>query len=167
MYVFVQSGTTWNQQAELTASDGAAYDLFGVSVAISGSTAIVGAGGKTVASNADQGAAYIFTQSGGVWSQQAELIASDGSAYDWFGLSVAVDGGTAVAGAYNKTVGPNSGQGAAYVFTQSGTSWSQQAELTAADGDSYDQFSGSVAVSGTTALVGSPLHTVGPKYLHG
>ncbi len=167
VYVFSQSGGTWTQQAELTALDGAAYDLFGVSVALSGNTVVVGAGGKTIGANPDQGAAYVFVQNGGTWTQQAELIASDGAAYDWFGLSVSVDGSVALVGAYNKTIGLNSGQGAAYVFDQNGESWTQQAELTASDGQSFDQFGASVAVSGTTGMVGSPLHSVGEQLLMG
>jgi len=139
-YVFVLSGTTWRQQAELTASDGAAYDNFGQSVAVSGGTAVIGAPNQ----NNYQGDAYVFVQSGTTWSQQAELTASDGSAYDNFGQSVAVSGGTAVIGAPNQ----NSQQGDAYVFVQSGTTWTEQAELTASDGQSGDNFGQSVAASG-------------------
>ena len=102
----------WVQQAEFTASDGAAGDLFGVSVAVSGSTAVIGAPDH----DQSQGAAYVFVQSGSTWSQQAEFTASDGAAGDEFGISVAVSGSTAVVGAFNHTVGSNSNQGAAYVF---------------------------------------------------
>jgi hypothetical protein len=147
-YVFVASGTTWTEQAELTASDGASGDHFGSSVALSGTTAVVGAYGK----NSFTGAAYVFVQSGTTWSQQAELTASDGAAGDDFGWSAALSGTTAVVGAYGK----NSFTGAAYVFVQSGTTWSQQAELTASDAATKDEFGFSVAVSGSTALVGAP-----------
>jgi FG-GAP repeat/Abnormal spindle-like microcephaly-assoc'd, ASPM-SPD-2-Hydin len=166
-YVFVQSGTTWSQQAELTASDGAAKDQFGNSVAVDGSTAVVGAPNHTVGSNANQGAAYVFVQSGTTWSQQAELTASDGAAKDQFGNSVAVDGSTAVVGAPNHTVASNANQGAAYVFVQSGTTLSQQAELTASDGAAKDQFGNSVAVYGRTAMVGSPGSNTGRAYVFG
>ena len=94
-YVFVRSGGAWTQQQELTASDGAAGDNFGYSVAVSGDTAVIGAYGK----NSNQGAAYVFVRSGGVWSQQQELTASDGAACDDFGHSVSVSGDTAVIGA--------------------------------------------------------------------
>jgi hypothetical protein len=157
-YVFVESGGTWSQEAELIASDGGARDYFGGSVALSGSTAVVGAPGKTVGSNSEQGAAYVFVESGGTWSQQAELTASDGAYLDQFGVSVAVDGGTAVVGAYNHTVGSNHWQGAAYVFVQNGETWRQQAELTASDGAAEDLFGYSVAVSGSTAVVGAYRH---------
>ena len=160
-YVFVQSGTSWSQQAELTASDGEGSDLFGVSVAVSGGTAVVGAYHHRVGSNNNQGAAYVFVQSGTSWSQQAEWTASDGGENSRFGVSVSVSGGTALIGANGQPVGSNSGQGAAYVFVQSGTSWSQQAELTASDGVSSDQFGRSVSVSGGTALIGSASHVFG------
>ena len=160
-YVFVQSGTSWSQQAEWTASDGGENSRFGVSVSVSGGTALIGANGQPVGSNSGQGAAYVFVQSGTSWSQHAELTASDGAGGDSFGVSVSLSGGTAVIGAIKHQVGSNSGQGAAYVFVQSGTSWSQQAELTASDGVSSDQFGRSVSVSGGTALIGSASHVFG------
>lgn len=145
-YIFVHSGTTWTQQAELTASDRAAGDGFGASVAISGSTVVVGA---TYHSQA--GAAYVFVRSGTTWTQQAELSASDGVANDNFGLSVGISGSTAVVGArFN-----NSTTGAAYVFGRSGSVWSQLAKLTASDGAANDYFGISVAISGTTLVVGA------------
>jgi nucleoside-specific outer membrane channel protein Tsx len=154
-YVFVQSGGTWSEQAELTASDGAAFDEFGSSVAVDGTTVVVGARGR----NQSQGAAYVFTQSGTSWSQQAELTATDGEIYDYFGSSTVVSGSSIVVGAPGHTAtASNTAQGAVYVFTQSGTNWSQQAELMASDGVGYDQFGFSVAVSGSTALVGAPCH---------
>ena len=147
----------WTQQAELTASDGAAGDLFGYSVSVSGGTALVGAAvhhGRR--RTPTQGAAYVFVQSGTTWTQQAELTASDGAAGDHFGGSVSVSGSTALVGAPFAQVGGNADEGAAYVFVQSGTTWTQQAELTASDGAGAILFGGSVSVSGGTALVGAP-----------
>ena len=97
-YVFVLSGTTWSQQAELTASDGAPGDEFGTSVAISGDTVVIGAENK----NNGQGAAYVFVRNGTVWNQQQKLTASNGAFTDFFGWSVAVDGDTALVGATGK-----------------------------------------------------------------
>ncbi len=162
-YVFVQSGTTWTQQAELTASDGAVSDAFGVRVSVSGTTAVVGAVGYGGA----QGAAYVFVQSGTTWTQQAKLTASDGAVNDQFGSSVSVSGTTAVVSAPNRQVGSNPSQGAAYVFVQSGTTWSQQAELTASDGAANDLFGNSASVSGTTVVVGAPAHQVGSSPIQG
>ncbi len=173
VYVFTYSGGSWSQKQELTASDGAADNYFGVSVALSsdGNTALVGASFKTVGSNSYQGAAYVFTNSGGSWSQQQELTASNGAASDYFGNSVALssDGTTALVGANNKTVGSNASQGAAYVFTNSGGSWSQKTELTASNGAASDYFGYPVALSsdGNTALVAAPQKTVGSNNIQG
>ena len=71
-YIFVRSGATWSEQQKLTASDGAASDQFGWSVAISGDTAIIGAYLDDIGTNNDQGSAYIFVRSGTVWSQQQQ-----------------------------------------------------------------------------------------------
>ncbi|MPY89097.1 MAG: hypothetical protein GEU99_14360 [Luteitalea sp.] len=151
-YVFTRSGGVWSQQAKLVAADGAMGDFFGTSVALSGDTALVGALAADPAGSTNQGAAYVFTRSGGVWSQQAKLIAADGAVGDSFGKSVALSGGTALVGAS----GANDLQGgAAYVFTRSGEVWSQQAKLVAADGADGDRFGGSVALSGDIALVGA------------
>jgi trimeric autotransporter adhesin len=155
-YVFAQNvGGTWIQKAELTASDGAADDNFGTSVAVSGSTVVVGADNHTVGSNSGQGAAYVFVEGGGTWSQQAELISTDGAAHDHFGDSVALAGSTAVAGAAYHTVGSNGRQGAAYVFAENAGTWTQQAELTASGGAKNDYFGWSVALNGGTAVVGA------------
>jgi hypothetical protein len=112
------------QQAELTASDGAANNYLGASVAVWGSprrlgTVVVGAPGATIGGNGSQGAVYVFVEPAAGWAtatQTAKLTASDGAAGDGFGQSVAVSGGTVVAGAVYATIDGNSGRGAAYVF---------------------------------------------------
>ena len=166
-YVFVRGGTTWSQQAHLTADDGGAGDRFGCSVALSDGTALVGAYYVDVGGNADQGSAYVFVRSGTTWSQQAQLTADDGAAVDYFGFSVALSGETAVVGAHADTVGGNTNQGSAYVFARGGTTWSQQAHLTADDGAAGDQFGQSVALSGDTATVGAPFDRVGTTVSQG
>ena len=122
------AGRPGRSKQQLTASDGAAGDHFGGSVALSGDTALVGAYWDDVGANADQGSAYVFTRSGTTWTQQAQLTASDGAADDDFGYSVALSGDTALVGAYVDDVGANTDQGSAYVFTRSGTTWTQQAQ---------------------------------------
>jgi len=141
VYIFMRNGSTWSAQPMITSSDGAASDDFGLHVAINGNTAVIGAPYK----NGSQGAAYVFTYNGSAWSQQQKLTASDGAANDIFGCSVAVNGDTAVVGADQKTVSSNPFQGAAYVFTRSGTTWSQQQKLTGSDGAAGDQFGDSVS----------------------
>jgi len=162
-YVFSESiGGVWSLQDELTASDAAASDEFGNAVAVTGTTAIVGAPFHESNGHGEAGAAYIFASgNGGGWSQQAELTASDGRTGDLFGFAVSISGATAIVGAYQHDVGPNLSAGSAYVWTQSGGSWSMQQELTASDGAISDFFGFSVSVSGTTALVGAYQHNVG------
>ena len=184
-YVFTTSGGVWTQQAYLKpAAVGTSQtdDRFGWSVAISGDTIVVGAireDGPGLGVNStpaegisDAGAAYVFTRSGGVWSQQAYLKpAAVGLTQlsDEFGWSVAISGDTIVVGAYGEassSTGINStpnelapGAGAAYVFLRSGGVWSQQAYLKpAAVGTTQanDHFGYSVAVSGDTVVVGAP-----------
>lgn len=160
-YVFVRSGSSWSQQAKLTASDGGNSDDFGISVSLSsnGDTALVGAELDNTAAGADAGSAYVFVRTDGSWSQQARLTASDGAVADDFGWSVALsgDGNTALIGAYwdDTTGGPEAGS--AYVFVRSGGSWTEQTRLTASDGVAGDKFGVSVGLNtdGNTAIVGA------------
>jgi len=152
-YVFKRSGSTWSQQAKLTASDGAASDLFGVSVSLSGDTAVIGAYGDDDKGSAS-GSSYVFFRSGSTWSQQAKLTASDGAADDNFGNYVAVSSNTAIVGSY-KDDDNGSASGSSYVFFRSGSTWSQQAKLTAGDGAASDFFGRSIAISSDTAIIGA------------
>jgi len=165
-YVFTKSGSTWSETQEITASDGAKSDNFGSSVAISsdGNTFVVGAKSKTIGTGSYQGAVYVFEKSGSTWSEVQKLTASDGTGGDGFGISVAGSGdcGTLLIGAYNKTIGGNADQGAAYVFTKSGPTWVQAQELTGSDGADGDLFGRSVAASadGSTLVVGAAGKTI-------
>ena len=149
-YVLTRSGDVWAQQQKLTASDGAAGN-FGISVAISGDTAVVGA------FSSGAGSAYVFTRSGGVWTEQQKLIASDGAANDFFGYSVSISGDTVIVGARGDDTTAGTNAGSAYVFTRSGSVWTQQQKLTASDAATDDRFGISVSISGDTAVVGSYL----------
>jgi hypothetical protein len=111
VYVFVRSGTTWSQQQKLVANDGVASGKFGDSVALNGDTLVVGASGDDDKGDMS-GSAYIYVRSGTTWSQQQKLVASDGVAGDSFGVFVALDGDTAVVGAY----GDDGYKGSVYVF---------------------------------------------------
>ncbi len=159
-YVFVRNGTTWIQQQKLTASDGAMGDWFGGSVALSGDTVLVGAYRDDFGTNTDQGSAYVFTRTNGVWTEQQKLAATDGAGDDLFGESVALSGDTALMGSQHDDDN-GSDSGSAYVFVRNGTTWTQQAKLTAADGAANDYFGRSVALSGDTALVGAAFDDVG------
>jgi FG-GAP repeat len=153
-YIFVRNSGVWTQQQELSASDGAASDFFGGSVAVNADTAVVGAWGKEVGTHLEQGAAYVFVRSGGVWTQQQE-ITENGAAGDLFGRSVAVGANTALIGAPGKS-NPHVNQGAAYVFVRKAAVWTKQQELLASNGANHDYFGTAVALSGNTALIGAP-----------
>lgn len=143
----------WVPLSKLTAADGIAGDQLGTSVAVSGDVAVVGApfAGPT---NDHQGAAYVFTRSGDTWVEQAKLTAGDGTEGDHrYGWSVAIDGDTLLVGAPGATNADNTS--AAYVYTRSGDTWTQQAKLTASDGSWEDDFGSAVALDGDTALVGA------------
>jgi hypothetical protein len=153
-YIFKRDGSSWNEQAKLTASDAAAYDLFGLSVAIDGDYALVGAPYDND-NGTDSGSAYIFKRDGSLWNEQAKLTASDAAAGDRFGQSVAIAGEYALISAYaDDDRGNNSGS--AYIFKRNGSSWNEQAKLTASDAAAYDWFGTSVAIAGEYALVGAP-----------
>lgn len=154
-YVFVRSGSVWNQQARLTAGNGARGVGFGISLALLGDTALVGALGDRTAAGVSVGSAYVFVRSGTVWSQQAKLTAGDGASGDGFGNSVALSGDIALIGAWLDDTAAGQDAGSAYVFVRSGTVWNQQAKVTAGDGATNDFFGKSVALSGDTALVGA------------
>lgn len=166
-YVFTESGDSWSQVAKLTPADGTGGENFGSSVALSGTTAFVGASHATVNGNTEQGAIYVFTNSSGNWLQTQKLTASNGGTGDNFGNSVALAGPTALIGAvYANTVSPpqRNFQGAVYVFDESGGTWSQTQELTTGKlGDGF-MFGNSISLSGTTALIGAPFENVLGSY---
>jgi len=150
VYVFTKAGASWKQTAELKGSDTAADDGFGYAVALSGTTAAVGA--PVYTKNA--GRAYVFTDTPSGWKQAAELKGSDTVGEDGFGVAIAVSGATAVVGAD----GHAKGAGRAYVFTNSVGGWKQSAELKGADTVADDGFGISVVLSGTTLMIGAPDH---------
>jgi FG-GAP repeat len=171
VYIFNRIGSTWTQQAELTASDGGIYNNFGFSVSISSDYAIVGAHGKDVGSSVNQGKAYIFNRNTttNIWTEQAQLVASNGASEDNFGISVSISGTSAIVGANYKNVGINYYQGMAYIFKLNTTTniWAQQAQLTASEGEASDRFGNSVAISGEYVIVGAEYKTVGGNFAQG
>lgn len=152
-YVFRLANGQWTQEAKLTAGDPAAKEQFGYTVSIDGDIAIVGAN-QDGEKGQFAGAAYVFKHSGGTWTQTAKLIASDGKADVYFGESVALSGNVAVVGApYDDEKGGYAG--AAYVFENSGGTWTQTAKLTAGDAEGGEEFGHNVAISGEDIVVGA------------
>ena len=130
-------------QATMAAGDGGAGDQFGMSVAIDGDTAAIGAPDN----DGGRGAVYVLVHRDGAWTRQAKLTGRDGR----FGYRVALDGDTLLVGALD-VVPPN--RGAAYVFTRTGGAWTEQARL--ARNEDGNRFGSSVALQGNTAVVGAP-----------
>jgi len=142
-YVFRFDGTDWVEEQKLTASDAAAEDLFGRSVAISGDLIVVGSltrNGLTSRS----GAAYVYRFDGADWVEEQKLTASDAAAGVVFGTSVSISGDMIVVGA-----------GSTYVFRFDGTEWVEEQKLTASDAAGVDAFGLSVAVAGDVIVVGA------------
>ncbi len=147
------------QDQKLVATDAAAQDYLGYSVALDGDTALVGAPYDDV-NQQDQGSAYVFVRHDGTWTQQARLFAQDGASLDLFGWAVALKGNTALIGAYNGPGAASPDEGAAYVFVRNGTSWTLQKKLTALEGQAGAQFGVAVALDGETAVIGAPEHQI-------
>ncbi len=146
----------WTEGVRIAASDGSASDLFGESVGIHGNLALVGAPYDDDNSSSS-GSAYVFRFDGKMWIEEAKLTASDGTEHDNFGTSVHVFGDVALVGApLDAPLAPYSGS--AYVFRHDGSSWVEQAKLVPSDGEIFDQFGTSMAVSGDTAIVAAAHH---------
>jgi hypothetical protein len=155
-YIFERNtggADNWGEVKKIIASDGAVNDRFGISVSISGETAVVGALGD----DSNKGSAYIFERNGGGmnnWREVKKLTASDGAANDQFGISVSISVDTVIVGAS----GDDNSKGSAYIFKRNTggiDNWGQVKKLTASDGAAGDEFGYSVSISGDTAIVGS------------
>lgn len=151
-YVFSRAGAVWSSQAKLVASDGETGDGYGSAVAVNAGTAVVGSPGDNGV-GINSGSAYVVTAAGG-WTEQAKLTAAASAAEDQFGRSVDVSGDSALVGAPGADAA-GAEAGAAFVFTRSGTTWSEQAALLAVDAAASDQFGVSVALGSGSAVVGS------------
>lgn len=160
-YVFERNGGAWVEQAVLTAADGATSDDFAWRVALAedGRYALLGA--RLDADDEDNaGSAYVFARTGTTWVEQTELHASDGEGADQLGFDVALsgDGTRVLASAPYHTV-DGVGSGSAFLFTRTGATWTEEAEVAPGDGTDSDIFGSSVTLSGDGryALVGAPL----------
>ncbi len=152
-YIFRSHGSSWLPEAKLLAPDGTAGDLFGLKVAISGKVAVCGADSDD-APGIDSGSVYVFRRHGSHWVPEAHLVAPDGTGGDRFGVSVAVDRGVIIVGAFGDDE-LGSSAGAAYIFRFRGTGWTPEAKLLASDGSPGSLFGRSVAISGRTVVVGA------------
>ena len=156
-FAFIRLGTTWVQEDTLQPTDGAAGDLFGVAVALSGETALIGAPGANSSTGTETGSAYVFVRSGNAWVQQATLRAVEQHTLAHFGAAVDIDGQTALVASPSDTIASAFDAGTVHVFTRNAITWNPEVKLTAGvDVSSSDAFGASVALGGNTAVVGSP-----------
>ena len=155
-YLYRWDGSHWQEEQKLLADDGTSADWFGLSVSIHGDYALIGAPQDD--DNGDgSGSAYLFRWNGSTWDQIGKLTANDGAIGDRFGNAVSLDDDVALIGAVADD-DHGSASGSAYLFrapTQSGNTWSQEAKLTAKDGQASDLFGFSVSVSEDVALIGA------------
>ena len=161
-YVFSRDGGSWTQDAKLVSDDGDTQDFFGTSVGMAnnGATALISAAGDNNPNGDYAGSMYVFSRSGGSWSQETRFAPDDGDSGDLYGYSVAItaDASTALIGAPGDDDPNGKNSGSAYVFTNNSGSWTQETKLTADDGDSRDDFGASVSIAGNgvTAIIGAP-----------
>lgn len=185
VYIFTRQGSVWSQQAYVKASNTSAGNAFGISVSLSndGNTLAVGSHledslgtgingnqGSIVDNNSNRGAVYVFTRSGGTWSQQAYVKASNSHDNAYFGGAVSLnsDGNTLAVGAVGERTGALDA-GAVYVFTRTETIWSQQAYVKASNIQTNAHFGSSVALNGdgSTLAVGAHGESSGASGING
>jgi hypothetical protein len=160
-YIFNYATGAWSSGLQLTATDGSGGNAFGSSVSLdkAGDVALIGAYSYP-GHGGHQGAGYIFTESNGVWTQTAKLLANDAGIHDELGVpgaaSLSASGDIAALGApgHNPIVGTAESQGAVYLFSNTAGTWSQTTEFTPADKKAY--FGRAVALSKNALLVGAP-----------
>jgi hypothetical protein len=157
VYLYKHDGDHWVFTQSLIASDGSAYDTFGSAVAISETGHLVVGAPFNDDLGSDSGAVYLFTHDStfNTWGDEQKIVASDGAAYDMFGVAVAMSGtGHLVVGAPQDD-DKGSGSGAVYLYTLNSTSntWGNEQKIVASDGATGDYFGSEVAIIGTGHLV--------------
>jgi hypothetical protein len=158
-YVFAKTAAGWTQQAKLTASDPTVNSGFGGSLAVLGTTMIVGAGGPCATTGKGPGAAYVFTKAAVGWTQHSKLTGDPNSPCEFFGSGVALA---------NTSVGlvavVGTGAQIAYEYTRTTSGWSRTAAFNSPIGDPYDLFGFVFAAEGlpnSTVIFGDTYPTSG------
>ncbi|HLN16667.1 MAG TPA: hypothetical protein VK277_07960 [Acidimicrobiales bacterium] len=158
-FVVVRSGRHWQVEGALPALQPVPMD-FGSAVSVFGHTIVVGAPAASDGGVSQGGAAYVFTESAGVWALAATLLPPNPTPNGLFGYTVCADGSTVVVGAPGQSGNGGTEQGAAFVFVRHHATWTETQELTGGD-EGLDEFGVSVSAVGPTLVVGSPEHAVG------
>jgi hypothetical protein len=158
-WIFIRSGSTWTQQAQLVGIGTSGDSNQGASVALSGDGNTLAVGGPTDGlSSGPSGATWIFIRSGSAWTQQAKLVGagyattrrSTGQGYS---VSLSVDGNTLATG----DIDDNSQDGATWIFVRSSTVWTQQGnKLTQSQGGALEGYAESLSANGNILAVGAP-----------
>ena len=162
-YVFTRTGGSWFQTQKLTLDDGAPLDQFGGVLAFDGTTAMISSNDY---SNGAQGAVYVFTRQGGIWTRTQKITAEGDTPPGSFGGSLAVSGDTAFIAALNYN--PDNAEGWVYVLERdTGGQWHQVQTIISPNATTGDYFGDSIAFNGTTALIGAPGTTVGENVWQG
>jgi hypothetical protein len=161
VYIFTLSNTSWIKQAKLLPSGGDSGGHFGYSIFLNADTVIIGAWGEDDF-GVDCGSAYIFVNSGTVWTEQARLTPNDGDGRDLFGVSVSLDDNYAIIGAPGESV-YEQGSGCAYIFVRSGSTWIQKAKLLPSILDYEDSFGDAVCIEEDLAIIGAPDYSMNYK----
>jgi hypothetical protein len=157
-YVYKRERGIWRYHAKIKASDGAAGDLFGISVAIDGNTILVGADLNDEVAE-DAGAVYVYVFDHNQWKQEAKLVASDGGKTDIFGVRVSLAQNTALISARRDDIDDlGIDAGSAYIFVRDGNTWTQEVKLISPDGEADDRFGRGVALSENTAIISAMNH---------
>lgn len=153
-YVFVRRGENWEQQAYLKPTDPLTQDYFGLSVAISGDTIVVGAVRSDFLglspTTPRPGVAYVFTRKDGKWSQTARLSPASGAAGDEYGYNLAIEGDLLAVGAPR-----DAGSGAVYVYVRNGNDWQEQQKVKPAPTVANGMFGSALAISKDSLIVGA------------
>jgi hypothetical protein len=152
-YVYTGGGANWTLQARINSTPLISFAGFGSALSLKGDSLLVGA----PQTNQSQGSAYLFTRNNAVWTLTNTFVAADAQANNSFGASVSLLSDTAIIGAPDAPIGANPSQGAAYVYTGGGASWTQLTKLTASDGIADDSFGASVSLGADQLVIGAPV----------
>ncbi|HEV7783541.1 MAG TPA: hypothetical protein VGO58_19850 [Chitinophagaceae bacterium] len=153
--IYQFNGSSWVFMQKITDATGAAGDVFGTRVSISGTYAVVGATADDVGANTDQGSASIYRYNGSSWVLMQKITDASGAAGDFFGFSVSISGNYVAIGIPFDDVGANANQGSESIYQYNGSNWVFMQKITDPSGDVNDNFGYSVAVSGNCTVAGA------------
>ncbi len=168
--VTVDGVLTWRQQVKIAGTVALPTQAFGRALAVTSDGVYLAVSAYMSGTYEAHGVVYIYTQSGGLWTEEAKIISTDPSIGITFGSAIAIDGTTLVVGDYgDDAMGVDAGAAYIYQRAASRAAWLQQVKLTAADGAAGARFGASVAINGGTVVIGAPgaANSTGAVYIFG